>query len=307
MPHSYHFADAEHTIVGRDDGKSFAWPRHIDNVANLNGRIAEEYRLEGSPKISPYTESKPVAATKPKQQTKPLATVESAEAVLAALEEDRRQLVSARAADDAEMSKHAYQAHALHELGASRSLDEISKRAIERDQRLRELDCAIFEARERLVAAQAFEARAVDQARAEEASKIVGEMADVFSYVDKHMTAAAKGLLAIDMGFKQLRGLGVAHPDDTKVRLAVVTCINTWAMQLPRNWHSELRDGLRFLEPAARKSFTSYWNAILPSLRNTIAQAVDAPVPKAPAMQRPDASDRREAVAAAREFLSGGA
>jgi hypothetical protein len=38
-----------------------------------------------------------------------------------------------------------------------------------------------------------------------------------------------------------------------------------------------------------------------------IPEAVDAPTPRAPAMQRPDAQDRREAASAAREFLSGGA
>jgi hypothetical protein len=38
----------------------------------------------------------------------------------------------------------------------------------------------------------------------------VDELAPVFEYVDKHLAAAAKGLLAIDMGFKQLREHGVA-------------------------------------------------------------------------------------------------
>jgi hypothetical protein len=53
MPHSYHFADAEHIVVQRDDGATFEWP-HGENVANINGRVAEEYRLEGSPKPAPY-------------------------------------------------------------------------------------------------------------------------------------------------------------------------------------------------------------------------------------------------------------
>jgi hypothetical protein len=42
-------------------------------------------------------------------------------------------------------------------------------------------------------------------------------------------------------------------------------------------------------------------------LRNIIAQAVDAPVSKAPAMQKPDVRDRQERAAAMGEFLGGGA
>jgi hypothetical protein len=274
MSHTYKWADAEHTIVGRDDGKSFAWPRHIENVANINGRIAEEYRVEGSPKISPYTESKPVAATKPKQQTKPPAipTVADAEQVLADLEAQRKNLVAARAADDAEMSKHAYQSHVLHELGASRSLDEISKRAIERDQRLRELDCALFEGRERLAAAERAEAQAADRLRAEEAIKLAHEFAATFSYADKHFKAAIDALVAIDHEIAKLHALGCAFPSHQQLRLGVVTAITTELQRLPRTWFNELSGGLRYLAPNQRRSLSQYWSAIELSLNNQIGQ-----------------------------------
>jgi hypothetical protein len=274
MPHTYKFMDAEHTIVGRGDGKSFAWPPGT-NVANINGRIAEEYRLEGSPKISPYTESKPVAATKPKQQTKPPGTVASAEAVLAALEQDRRQLVSARAADDAEMAKHAYQSHVLHELGASRSLDEIGKRAIERDQRLRELDCAIFEARDRCRLAQESEQRATNQQRAEEAHKLVCELGEVFPYLDRKLAEAANALIAIDDGIAKLHQAGFQFPSDSQLRLNICAIIETWAMRLPKHFHNQLRDGVRFLAPHERKTGVQYWAQIQASIDNQITQRLD--------------------------------
>jgi hypothetical protein len=271
MPHSYKFADAEHTVVARDDGKSFAWPKHIENVANLNGRIAEDYRREGSPKITPYTsESKAVAATKPKQQTKPPATVESAEAVLAALEEDRRQLVSARAADDAEMAKHAYQSHVLHELGATERLDEISKRAIERDQRLRELDCAIFEARDRRRLAQESEQRAADRQKAAELSAHVDELSQIPAYIERHLADALRGLLAFERGVAELHQKGVAFPSDVQLRLGMVAVLGTWLQQLPRTWFNELAGGVRFLAPAQRKTALSYFAQLEPSLRNAI-------------------------------------
>jgi hypothetical protein len=274
MPHSYKFADAEHTVVARADGKSFAWPKHIENVANLNGRIAEEYRREGSPKISPYT-PEPVAATKPKQQTKPPATVASAEAVLAALEQDRRQLVSARAADDAEMAKHAYQSHVLHELGSTERLGEISKRAIERDQRLRELDCALFEARERLAAAKATEAREANQQRAEEAYKLVCELGECFPYLDRQLEAAAKSLIAINDGIAKLHQAGFAVPSDAQARLGITAIIQSWAHRLPRSWHDQLRDGFEFLAPGRRQTAVEYWAQIQASIDNQINQRLD--------------------------------
>jgi hypothetical protein len=274
MPHSYKFADAEHTVVARDDGKSFAWPKHIENVANINGRIAEDYRREGSPKITPY-ESKPVAATKPKQQTKPPATVASAETVLAALEQDRRQLVSARAADDAEMAKHAYQSHVLHELGATERLDGISKRAIERDQRLRELDCAIFEARDRLRLAQESEARAADRQRAAEARKLTRELGECFPYLDRKLAEAANALIAINDGVAKLHAAGFQFPSDSQLRLNICAIIETWAMRLPKHFHNQLRDGVRFLAPHERKTAVEYWAQIQASLDNQINQRLD--------------------------------
>jgi hypothetical protein len=65
MSHSYHFADAEHTIVQRDDGRSFRWPAgesiaHVKDVAlpsnsKDDDRIVEVYRRDNGPKsTAPY-------------------------------------------------------------------------------------------------------------------------------------------------------------------------------------------------------------------------------------------------------------
>jgi hypothetical protein len=55
MPHSYKFANAEHTVVVRDDGVTLRWPAGM-SVANIDGgRIAEEYRLDDGPRrTQPY-------------------------------------------------------------------------------------------------------------------------------------------------------------------------------------------------------------------------------------------------------------
>jgi hypothetical protein len=209
----------------------------------------------------------------PKQPAIP--TVESAEQVLAALEQDRRQLVSARAADDAEMSKHAYQSHVLHELGATRSLDEISKRAMGRDQRLRELDCAIFEARERLADAKAAEAWAADQARAAEARKLTKELGDCFPYLDRKLAEAANALIAIHDGVQKLHAAGFQFPSDSQLRLGVATILQTWAHRLPRSWHDQLRDGFEFLAPGRRQTAVEYWAKIQASIDNQINQRLD--------------------------------
>jgi hypothetical protein len=305
MPHNYKWADAEHTVVQRDDGRSFVWPKGT-NVANINGRIAEEYRVEGSPKILPYT-PEPVAAAKPKQQTKPPAipTVADAEQVLADLKAQREKLTAERLKDDAEMGRVSFQAHALHELGASRTLSEISTRAIERDQRLREIDAAIAEARERLAAAQAAESAAAGQARAEELRKHVDELSQIPAYIEKHLTAALKGLIAFERGVAELHQLGVAFPTDIQLRLGMVAVLGTWLQQLPKLWWNEIAAGLPFRAPNERKSALSYWAQLEPGLRNIIATAADAPVSKAPAMQRSGAADRREAAAAEQQFLHG--
>jgi hypothetical protein len=271
MPHSYKWADAEHTVVQRDDGRSFVWPKGA-NVANINGRVAEDYRREGSPKPAPYKTPEPVAAARPKQQATPPATVVSAEAVLSDLDAQRRNLAAARAADDAARSKVAYQAHALHELEASRSLREINGRAIEHEAKLREIDCAIAEAGDRLAAAKAAVAMAANRQKAAEAIALVKELGECFPYLDRKLAEAANALVAINDGVQKLHQAGFTFPSDAQVRLAVAAIIQSWAHRLPKHFHDQLRDGLEFLEPGRRQTAGEYWAKIQASIGNQITQ-----------------------------------
>ena len=146
---------------------------------------------------------------------------------------------------------------------ARAKLDKLNSESAMLDSEMRSLDCAIEEASARVEKAQAAEARAADPKKAAEMRKLVDELGQVPGYIDKHLKEAARGLLALEKGFARLRELGVAHPSDVQVRIAVVNAINTWGMTMPKNWHSELRDGMKFLAPHERRDFSAYWKAIL--------------------------------------------
>jgi hypothetical protein len=45
---TYKFVDAARTIVQCSNGQSFVWPPNT-NISDVSGRIAEQYRLDGSP------------------------------------------------------------------------------------------------------------------------------------------------------------------------------------------------------------------------------------------------------------------
>jgi hypothetical protein len=240
--------------------------------------------------------------TKQQQQTKaaPVDPIADAQAAIARLEAQREELAKRRAEHEVERSRIAFRARAQGDAEASKRLSEMAAEAVRDDGEARDIEAALTTAQARLQEAEAAQVAAVNRQRAEEVRKIVAEMAEVPAYIDKHLLATLKGLLAIESGFKQLRQLGVMHPNDTHVRLDVCNCFNSWAMQLPRLWYSELSDGLRYPPPHARKSFAEYWRAIEPSLLNQRPG-------ESPPAQMPAASDRREAAAAAAQFLGRGA
>jgi hypothetical protein len=58
MPHTYKFANAEHTVVERDDGVTFHWlpgttPGEMGHAV-LQGFAGEDYRLDGCPEPAPF-------------------------------------------------------------------------------------------------------------------------------------------------------------------------------------------------------------------------------------------------------------
>jgi hypothetical protein len=123
-----------------------------------------------------------------------------------------------------------------------------------------------------VAAADAAAVQAANRVRAEEARKTIAELADVFAYTDKHLTAALRGLLAIERGVEELHQKDVAFPTAVQLRLGIVAVIGTFLQQLPKMWWNELSAGLRFRAPADRQTAMSYWGQLEPSLRNQIAQ-----------------------------------
>jgi hypothetical protein len=184
--------------------------------------------------------------------------IEKAENILRDLRAKREAAVAHGHSLGEQRVQLAFGAHALGDTKSRKRLDEINRESALHDSELRSLDCAIAEATARVERARQTEQQAAAQEKAGELRKTIAELAEVPAYIDRHLAAAAKGLLALEMGFKQLREQGVKHPDDMRVGLDVVRCINTWAMQLPRNWHSKLRDEVRFLAPAERRDFYSF-------------------------------------------------
>jgi hypothetical protein len=97
------------------------------------------------------------------------------------------------------------------------------------------------------------------------------------STLDVAAIAAAR---AIEKGFAQLRALGIG-PSDAQVRLNITRALETWAHRLPRSWHDHLRDGLKFLAPHERQTFSQYGRAVELSLQRAIGQQ-DLPVSPPP-------------------------
>jgi hypothetical protein len=207
--------------------------------------------------------------------------VESAERTLSELQAKREQLVADGHKLVEERGKIAFQAH-VGDKAARRRLDEVNRSVATHESELASLEAAIAEAARRVQQAKRDEVSAADRAKAQAAHKLVGELSDAAVYLDKHLEAAAKALIAIERGVTELHDLGFTSPSHTQLRLGVAQTIQTWAHKLPRSWHEHLRDGLAFLPPQERKTFTQYWSAVAASLGNAIRQRLgNAPVTQA--------------------------
>jgi hypothetical protein len=205
----------------------------------------------------------------------PPATVESAEQVLARLQAQREKLTRRQAEHEAERSRLAFAARAEGDAAASKRLSELAAEAVHDDYQLRDYDAAIKEAAGRVEHARQAEARAVDQARVEEARKLISELGACFPYLARKLEEAANALIAIDGGFADLRKLGFTSPTVDMLRLNICAILQTWGQQLPKHIHNELRDGFRFLAPHERKSAVQYWAQIQASIDNQINQRLD--------------------------------
>jgi len=155
---------------------------------------------------------------------------------------------------------------------ASKRLMEVNAALALHASEIEGIDAAIAEAEKRRVAAQAAEAQAADRQKAAEAQKLAHELAECFPYLDRHLTEAARALVAIHDGIAKLHAAGFAFPSDAQLRLGLTTVLQSWAHGLPRSLHDHLRDGFEFLAPGRRQSASEYWAAISPSLNNQITQ-----------------------------------
>jgi hypothetical protein len=208
-------------------------------------------------------------SSKPQPPADPVA---AAEQTVAQLQEKREKLLADRLRIEGEMGKHSFAAHARSDMKAVAALDEIAAGIARIDAHVREIDLAIAEANRNLLDARQAEARAVDQARAAEARKLVKELGEVFPYLDRKLTEAANALIAIHDGIAKLHQAGFVFPTDAQARLGITAVIQTWAHRLPRSWHDQLRDGFEFLAPGRRQTAVEYWATIESSINNAITQ-----------------------------------
>jgi hypothetical protein len=199
--------------------------------------------------------------------------IERAEHVLNNLRQKREVLVARGHSLGEERTQLAFAAHASDDAKARRRLDEINREAALHDSELRSIDAAIAEATERVNRAQQAEARKVDRQKAEALRKHVDQLAEVPAFIDEHLEAALSGLLAYDRGVAELHTkFHVAFPADVQTRLGMVAVIATFLQKLPQTWFNEIAGGVRYLSPAQRKTASSYFAQVEPSLRTAIKQ-----------------------------------
>jgi hypothetical protein len=205
-------------------------------------------------------------------------SIEKFQNMIADLEHKRTDCVKRGTELSDERANTALGAHTGDKV-ARRRLDEINAALAVHGSELESLDAALKAAGAKLAGAEKAAAQAADRLRAEEARKTITELAEVFEFTDKHLTAALRGLLAIERGVEELHQKDVAFPTAVQLRLGIVAVLGTWLQQLPKMWWNELSAGLRFRAPADRQSAMGYWAQIEPSLRNQIAQRSGEPPP----------------------------
>src|SRR5262245_38585996 len=108
----------------------------------------------------------------------------------------------------AERDASAFAAHAAGDAKARGRLDKLTDDALRQNHEMASLEAALKTARQHLAEAEHAEATAADRAKAQAAHKLVSELSDAAVYLDKHLEAAAKALIAIERGVNELHELG---------------------------------------------------------------------------------------------------
>jgi hypothetical protein len=214
------------------------------------------------------TTKQPAPSSKP-QLAPAIPSVTSATETIAALEAQRKALLAESERDNAEMRRVSYAAHVAHELEAVGSLREITGRGIEREARLRSLDCALVTARTVLGEAQASEAREQDRSKALALHKMVREIDEALKYADKHLALAITALNAVNVGIDEIHKAGSDFPTHMQMAANAERALKTVIMQLPRQWW---RDFGQHLAPPDRRTFGEFWARMRVPLENGIRQ-----------------------------------
>jgi hypothetical protein len=175
-----------------------------------------------------------------KQQTAPKPQVDpitDAEATLARLLAQHEQVAAERLRVENETGKHAYGAHAQGDLAAVAELDKIADIIMRHDQKLREIDLAIGEARARLQRAQEAEQQAQAREVARELLKRAARLAQLGQTLDDANRIRAEASCAIAEELSQLRelahGLGVHVPSHEQFLALGSRAEQTATMQTP--------------------------------------------------------------------------
>jgi hypothetical protein len=186
---------------------------------------------------------------------------------------------------------------------AAKRLGEIHTALATQASEVASFDAALEAAASKLATAQQAEVAERDKVSALALRKTVAEIGECMQYADKHFALAIKALVAADTALDQVHAAGSDFPTRMQFAANAERALKTAIMGLPRYWW---RDWSQHLAPNERRGFAEFWARMQVPLENNvrrrlgeppIPEAIDAPVPKAPAMQRSDASDRREAAA----------
>jgi hypothetical protein len=219
--------------------------------------------------------------------------VQRAEQTLASLQA-KREAADVHAVKLAEQCKQISFAAHTGDTDARKHLDHINRQIALQASETRTLDIAISEAEARVEVARQAEADAADRKAAKEARKIAGEVRVRFERADEHMAAAIKELNEASAAIDELHARGVTFPTAIQLRAHAVLSLSTYLMQLPRAWWDHIQQGMRYLPPGQRRSFSQIWGEM--------GQAIG----RRSQPQMPAATDRAEAARAAAEFNGAG-
>jgi hypothetical protein len=150
-----------------------------------------------------------------KPQPSPAELIGQAESTIAALEAKREQLQQRVAEHASARERLSFQAHAMHDVEASRELSEAREAALHAERELSEVDSALTTARLRLDEARAAQARDERRAQIKEQQNLSREYRRLGPFLDDATDHLRRGLQALSKNAagigKDFRHVGMLH------------------------------------------------------------------------------------------------